>query len=60
MRFLRESTEVSVGDTVEWTNLDPVTPHTITFGIEPANTIRLRGNVNWIQMVLGTRSYSTH
>jgi plastocyanin len=38
MRFLRGSIYVRVGDTVEWTNLDPVTPHTVTFGfpIEPA------------------------
>ena len=37
LRFLRDSIVVHVGDTVEWTNLDPVTPHTITFGTEPAN-----------------------
>ena len=37
MRFLRGATVIRVGDTVEWTNLDPVTPHTITFGIEPAD-----------------------
>jgi plastocyanin len=37
MRFLRDSIVVKVGDSVEWTNLDPVTPHTITFGTEPAN-----------------------
>jgi plastocyanin len=37
MRFLSDSMVVHVGDTVEWTNLDPVTPHTITFGTEPAN-----------------------
>ena len=38
MRFLQGSIVVRVGDTVEWTNLDPVTPHTVTFGfpIEPA------------------------
>ena len=38
MRFLQDSIHVRVGDTVEWTNLDPVTPHTVTFGfaIEPA------------------------
>jgi plastocyanin len=36
MRFLGESIVVNVGDTVEWTNLDPVTPHTVTFGAEPA------------------------
>lgn len=37
MRFLRDSVVVHVGDSVEWTNLDPTTPHTITFGNEPAN-----------------------
>jgi plastocyanin len=35
MRFLQGSIYVRVGDTVEWTNLDPVTPHTVTFGTEP-------------------------
>jgi plastocyanin len=35
-RFLRGKIVVHVGDTVEWTNLDPVTPHTVTFGTEPA------------------------
>jgi plastocyanin len=37
MRFTRSRTVVHAGETVEWTNSDPVTPHTITFGIEPAN-----------------------
>jgi plastocyanin len=37
LRFLKDSIVVHVGDTVEWTNLDPVTPHTITFGTEPGN-----------------------
>jgi plastocyanin len=37
MRFIRSTTVIHAGETVEWTNLDPVTPHTITFGIEPAN-----------------------
>jgi plastocyanin len=36
MRFLRDSIYVRVGETVEWTNLDPVTPHTVTFGTEPS------------------------
>ena len=35
-RFLQGTIVVRVGDTVEWTNLDPVTPHTVTFGTEPA------------------------
>ncbi len=35
MRFLQDTIVVRVGDTVEWTNFDPVTPHTVTFGTEP-------------------------
>ena len=34
-RFDRDPTEIQAGQTVEWTNQDPVTPHTITFGMEP-------------------------
>ena len=45
MRFLRETIVIHKGDTVEWTNLDPVTPHTITFGTEPMNTNPPSGNV---------------
>ncbi len=37
MRFLGATIVVHVGETVEWHNFDPVTPHTITFGTEPAN-----------------------
>jgi len=36
MRFRQETIVVSVGDTVEWTNLDPVTAHTVTFGAAPS------------------------
>ncbi len=35
MRFMHPDKVVHVGDTVEWTNDDPITPHTITFGAEP-------------------------
>jgi plastocyanin len=35
-RFTNGTIEVRVGDTVEWTNHDPVEPHTVTFGTEPA------------------------
>ena len=35
MRFLNDKAVIHVGETVEWTNEDPVTPHTITFGVEP-------------------------
>jgi plastocyanin len=37
MRFLEYTTVVRVGDTVEWTSLDPSINHTITFGTEPAD-----------------------
>jgi len=35
MRFVEPELLVHAGDTVEWTNEDPITPHTITFGEEP-------------------------
>jgi plastocyanin len=36
-RFLPPNLEIQAGDTVTWTALDPATPHTVTFGPEPAN-----------------------
>jgi plastocyanin len=35
MRFLPGRMVIHVGETVQWTNEDPETPHTITFGEEP-------------------------
>jgi plastocyanin len=37
VRFMDDQIHIRAGDTVEWTNQDPVTPHTVTFGPEPAN-----------------------
>lgn len=37
MRFEEPVIEIHAGDTVIWDNHDPETPHTITFGTEPAN-----------------------
>jgi plastocyanin len=37
VRFIGDKIQIRAGDTVEWTNQDPVTPHTVTFGAEPAN-----------------------
>jgi len=44
MRFINPQTSavdgkitIHVGDTVQWTNQDPIEPHTITFGTEPAD-----------------------
>ncbi len=45
MRFLEPTKFIRAGETVEWTNLDPVTPHTITFGTEPLDPMPPSGNV---------------
>jgi plastocyanin len=45
MRFLRDTIVVRVGDTVEWTSLDPSINHTVTFGIEPADPRPRSANV---------------
>jgi plastocyanin len=45
MRFLRETIVVGVGDTVEWTSLDPSINHTVTFGVEPADPRPRSANV---------------
>jgi plastocyanin len=37
VRFINETVEVHAGDTVEWTNWDPIIAHTITFGVEPTD-----------------------
>jgi plastocyanin len=45
MRFVEPEQIIHAGQTVEWTNYDPITPHTITFGTEPADVIPPSGNV---------------
>jgi plastocyanin len=45
MRFIQPELVIHAGTTVEWTNDDPITPHTITFGVEPANPMPPSGNV---------------
>ena len=45
MRFMEPTKVIHAGETVEWTNSDPVTRHTITFGIEPANFMPPSANV---------------
>jgi plastocyanin len=45
VRFLHPTTVIHVGQTVEWANWDPVTPHTVTFGAEPANPVPPSSNV---------------
>lgn len=39
MRFMEPRKVIHAGETVEWTNLDPATPHTITFGAEPSDPV---------------------
>jgi plastocyanin len=43
VRFFPGNIQVHVGDTVEWTNVDPTEPHTVTFGTEPPNPMALVG-----------------
>jgi plastocyanin len=45
MRFMHPDKVVHVGETVEWTNDDPITPHTITFGVEPGDPMPPSSNV---------------
>jgi plastocyanin len=45
VRFMHPDKIVHVRDTVEWTNDDPITPHTITFGVEPADPMPPSPNV---------------
>ena len=45
MRFDQDSVTIHVGHTVEWNNVASSTPHTITFGAEPANPIPPSANV---------------
>jgi hypothetical protein len=45
MRFLSDTVVIHAGENAEWTNQDPITPHTITFGIEPANPMPPSANV---------------
>jgi plastocyanin len=46
MRFVRGTIVVRVGDTVEWTSLDPSINHTVTFGTEPADPRPPSANVS--------------
>ena len=46
MRFVRGVIVVRVGDTVEWTSLDPSINHTVTFGTEPADQRPASANVH--------------
>ena len=47
VRFLNGKIVIRAGDTVEWTNRDPALPHTVTFGVEPANPGPPSGNVSF-------------
>jgi plastocyanin len=39
MRFMEPTKVIHAGGIVEWTNLDPATPHTVTFGVEPLDPV---------------------
>jgi plastocyanin len=39
VRFIDDKITIRAGQTVEWNNHDPVTPHTVTFGLEPTDIL---------------------
>ena len=45
MRFSDPGITVQAGDTIEWTNDDPTTAHTVTFGREPQDLVDPSSNV---------------
>jgi plastocyanin len=45
MRFTDPDMTVHAGDTIEWTNDDPSTAHTVTFGPEPQDLVDPSSNV---------------
>jgi plastocyanin len=45
MRFMQDKVTIHKGDTVEWTSRDVITPHTITFGVEPLDLFDPSANV---------------
>ncbi|HET6216806.1 MAG TPA: plastocyanin/azurin family copper-binding protein [Acidobacteriaceae bacterium] len=46
MRLVPDTIHIRVGDTVEWTSLDPSINHTVTFGAEPADPRPASANVS--------------
>jgi plastocyanin len=38
-RFMDPTQVIHAGETVEWTNFDPLARHTITFGVQPLNPV---------------------
>jgi plastocyanin len=56
-RFLPGNLTVRQGDTVTWSANDPATPHTVTFGVEPANPRPAAGtpilNAPYPQLMVG-------
>jgi plastocyanin len=45
VRFMQKKVTIHKGDTVEWTAGDVITPHTITFGVEPQDLFDPSANV---------------
>jgi len=55
VRFLKGTIEINEGDTLEFTNLDPTLPHTVTFGTEPPPPLLPAPSANVIPDVDGAR-----
>lgn len=64
-RFSHENIQIHAGQTVEWDNLGPVFPHTITFGPEPEDLVNPSADVTVDQdgarhAIIDSTSDSTH
>ena len=59
MRFMEPVKVIHAGETIEWDNTDPITPHTITFGVEPVNPMPPSGNVPITTDADGASSHAT-
>jgi plastocyanin len=65
MRFTHDNITIRAGQTVEWDNQDPVTPHTITFGPPPEDVVNPSPDVTVDQdgarhAIIDSTSDSTH
>ena len=65
LRFSHHDIQIHAGQTVEWDNHDPVTPHTITFGPEPVDLVDPSADVTVDQdgarhAIIDSISDSTH
>jgi plastocyanin len=52
MRFFHPTITIHAGDTVQWNNNDPITPHTVTFGTDLRPTCSSPLRATWTTVVM--------